>query len=70
MFRACRQFSQVIFPLDLLPSRSERPQPSPFDFQDERTDAMGNSKDLKNFRIWMALGTLAIYVFLLVTGNA
>lgn len=31
---------------------------------------MENSKELKNFRVWMALGTLAIYVFLLVTGNA
>jgi hypothetical protein len=31
---------------------------------------MDNSKELKNFRIWMALGTLAIYVFLVVTGNA
>jgi hypothetical protein len=44
--------------------------PPPLIFQDERTDAMGNSKEFKNFRIWMALGTVAIYIFLVVTGNA
>lgn len=31
---------------------------------------MDNSTEMKHFRIWMALGALAIYVFLLVTGNA
>jgi hypothetical protein len=31
---------------------------------------MNDIKELKHFRIWMALGTVAVYIFLIVTGNA
>ncbi len=30
---------------------------------------MGKNREL-HFRIWMALGTVAVYIFLVVTGNA
>jgi hypothetical protein len=43
--------------------------PPPIESQDERTDEMGENKEL-HFRIWMALSTVAVYVFLVVTGNA
>jgi hypothetical protein len=39
-------------------------------FWDERADEMGDIKEFKRFRIWAALATAAIYIFLLATGNA
>jgi len=33
-------------------------------------DDMDDSRESKNFRIWMALATVAVYVLLVVTGNA
>ncbi|HKV95178.1 MAG TPA: hypothetical protein VJW20_21715 [Candidatus Angelobacter sp.] len=69
MFPGLPAISQVIFRW-IFCRADQNVRSSPIDFQDERTDAMENSKELKNFRIWMALGTVAIYIFLVVTGNA
>jgi hypothetical protein len=35
----------------------------------KRTDEMSKNRE-SQFRIWMALGIVAVYVFLVVTGNA
>ena len=37
---------------------------------DERTNEMSEMQQLKSFRIWAALATVVIYVFLAATGNA
>jgi hypothetical protein len=31
---------------------------------------MGEIEQFKNFRIWAALGTAVLYIFLAITGNA
>ena len=31
---------------------------------------MGESTEMNKFRIWLAVGTVVVYVFLAVTGNA
>jgi hypothetical protein len=44
---------------------------SPIQFWDEKGhDAMSETQQFKNFRIWAALGTALLYVFLTATGNA
>jgi hypothetical protein len=31
---------------------------------------MGETQQFRNFRIWAAVGTVVLYVFLAITGNA
>jgi len=54
----------------LLDQLQRESDPPPIELQDVRTDEMNGNKDLQHFRIWMALGTVAVYIFLVVTGNA
>src|SRR5262245_33089830 len=61
------EVEQANLPLDQLQRESA---PPPIESQDERTDEMNDSKEHQQFRIWMALGTVAVYIFLVVTGNA
>jgi hypothetical protein len=39
-------------------------------FKGERANEMSDIQHYKNFRIWAAVGTAVIYVFLAATGNA
>jgi hypothetical protein len=54
----------------LLDQLQRESDPPPIELPDVRTDEMDDVKEMKHFRIWMALGTVAVYIFLVVTGNA